>query len=32
MTTNVLMLTVLYGLLCVAFKYSEKKQKYEEQQ
>ena len=30
MTTNVLMLAVLYGLLCVAFKYSEKKQEYEE--
>ena len=32
MTTNVLMITILYGLLCVAFKYSENKQKDEEQQ
>lgn len=32
MTTNVLMIAILYGLLCVAFKYSEKKQENEEQQ
>ena len=32
MTTNVLMIAVLYGLLCIVFKYSEKKEEHEEQQ
>ena len=29
MTTNVLIIAVLYGLLCIAFKYSENKEGYE---
>jgi len=32
MTTNVIVLGVLYGILCVIFKYAEKNEKHEEQQ